>query len=124
MNAGHKDDLSNPVAALDDLPRYRRVLVGAAAAFSSLFAALVGAVVLYFTFTAKRGPNPWISSAFGAGLLTVALFMALVTLRLWFGSREWLDRTINRIFVRSYFSLLWAVIVLMAIVAITLSAGR
>ena len=110
MIARHEDELSNPVAALDGLPRYRRVLIGLAAAVSGLFAGLVGVVVLYVTLMARQGASPWISSALGAGLLIVALFMALVWFRLWFGPREWLDRAINRLFRRSYGYLLWAVI--------------
>jgi hypothetical protein len=122
VSASRQAELTNPVAALDGLPLYRRALMGLAAGVSALFAGLAGAAVLYATLTAQNGTSPWISTALGGGLLLVALFMGMVWLRLWFGPRPWLDRAINRIFWRSYGYLLVSVVLLMVFVAIKLAA--
>ena len=117
MNPSHKAELSNPVAMLDGLPLYRRLLMGLAAAVSALVASLVGTAICYVTLMGGD-VSPWISSTLGGGLLLVAVFMGLVSARLWFGPHEWIDRAINRLFLRSYMYLLWAVILLMAFASI------
>jgi hypothetical protein len=124
VNTRHEEELFNPVAALDGLPRWRRMLVGLAAVVSGLFAGLAGVVVLYGTLIARKAASPWFSSALGGSLLIVALYLCLVWLRLWFGPREWLDRAVNRLFLRSYVYLIWAIVLLLVFVAIKLLAKQ
>ena len=122
MGTNRDDELSNPVAPLDDLPVYRRILVGLAAAFSGLFAALVGSMILHATLVVRQKGNPWISATMGWGLLVVAFFLTLVWYRLWFGPRDWLDRTINRLFLRCHYDLVLITLFLIVAAIITLAA--
>jgi hypothetical protein len=118
MAPPHHRESFNAAAALERLPRFRQVVTGFGALVSAGFAGLSGTAILFAVFTnrAGRAPARWLLPAIGGGLLIVALFMVLVWLRLWFGPRPWLDRTINRIFWRSYGYLLLAVISLLVYV--------
>lgn len=114
MKGRSNNELINPAGALDGLPRYRRLLIGLGAAISGFVAGLCGSAIFYVTLAARKPVSPWISSALAISLLVVALFMILVWWRLWFGPRAWLDRMINRMFLRTYFSLVWVILLLMA----------
>jgi hypothetical protein len=121
MKSDRENELANPVAALDGLPLYRRVPMGCAAMVSGIFAGVIGGATLHVTFATDREVNPWVATIVGPGLLVVGLFMVLVWLRLWFGPREWLDRTINRLFMRSYGYLVLVVVSLMVFGMIKMS---
>lgn len=125
MTPSRQSDLPNPFSALDHLPRFRRFLMGFAALVSGVFAGLLGSLIFYWLFTnpARLGPRSWIATTYGVGLLSVAFFMILIWARFWFGPREWLERAIIRIFLRSFVYLLLAVCSLFVVVAIVLIKG-
>jgi hypothetical protein len=120
----YESEFVNPAGALNRVPRYRRILIGLCAGISALFISLFGGVFVYLSIVHWQGGPAWIASCIGAALLIVAFFMALVWLRLWFGSREWIDRAINRVFVKVYVYLMLLVIALLVVATVVMARGK
>jgi hypothetical protein len=111
----YENQFINPAGALDRVPRYRRVLIGLCAGITALFSGLLGGLFVYGSIVGRQGVRLWLASFAGTALLVVAFFMSLVWLRLWFGPREWIDRAINKVFMKVYVYLMLLVVGVMVV---------
>ena len=97
-------EFSNPVGMLNTLPMSRRVHFGFLAFIAGLSSLFIACAIAY-AFLREPGtsiPQRMLVMSFASTVIFFSVFLELVCLRLWFGSRPWLDAAINRIFWRSY----------------------
>ena len=116
VNLKPANELADPAGTLDSVPLVRRAIMGFYALISGCFFGLLGIGLVGGAIATgpARGVWTWqtfVIQAVGGGLLTFSVFLLLVWLRLWFGRRAWLDRTINRLFWRVYFLVMAAFVV-------------
>jgi hypothetical protein len=124
LRTARRNEFSNPVAALDGLPGFRRALMGLAALVSGGVAGLAGTGILYAVFVHPALLGRGLASTLGGSFLIVALFLALVWVRLWFGPRRWLDRAIDRMFLRNYIYIISIAVLVMIFATWVMIRGR
>ncbi len=108
---------------LETIPVVRRALFGFGALVAVIPIAFFGMILILAPV--KNLPIMLLQRlGLGGGLLTAAIFMLLVSMRLWFGKIAWVDHALRLLFPRAYVFLLVGVCVLFTFVVLKIQAGR